>query len=109
MLKLLVYAKIEHMDSARIITDMARYHDIFKYVCDGITPSKRSIQRYRDEYGEYYEKLLQMTLKKASDEGFTDFNHVAIDGTIKKGYNSNHNTISKKKLKYCSNIIKELK
>ena len=96
MLKLLVYAKIEHMDSARIIADMARYHDIFKYVCDGITPSERSIQRYRDEYGEYYEKLLQMTLKKASDEGFTDFNHVAIDGTIKKGYNSNHNTISKK-------------
>ena len=58
MLKLLVYAKIEHRDSARIIADMARYHDIFKYVCDGITPSERSIQRYRDEYGEYYEKLL---------------------------------------------------
>ena len=43
MLKLLVYAKIEHMDSARVIADMAKYHDIFKYVCDGITPSERSI------------------------------------------------------------------
>ena len=35
-----------------------------------------------------------MTLKKAFDEGFTEFNHVAIDGTIKKAYNSNNNTIS---------------
>ncbi len=30
------------------------------------------------------------------DEGFTEFNHVAIDGTIKKAYNSNNNTITKK-------------
>ena len=37
-----------------------------------------------------------MTLKKASDEGFTEFNHVAIDGTIKKAYNSNNNAITKK-------------
>ena len=96
MLKLLVYAKIQHIDRTSIITDMARYHDIFKYVCDDIRPSERSIQRYRREYGCYFEVLLQMTLKKAFDEGFTDFNHVAIDGTIKKAYNSNNNTITKK-------------
>ena len=83
---------IEH----QIIADMARYHDIFKYVCDDIRPSERSIQRYRREYGRYFEVLLQMTLKKAFDEGFTEFNHVAIDGTIKKAYNSNNNTITKK-------------
>ena len=96
MLKLLVYAKIQHIDRTSIIADMARYHDIFKYVCDDIRPSERSIQRYRREYGCYFEVLLQMTLKKAFDEGFTDFNHVAIDGTIKKAYNSNNNTITKK-------------
>ena len=75
---------------------MVRYHDIFKYVCDDIRPSERSIQRYRRKYGRYFEVLLQITLKKAFDEGFTEFNHVAIDGTIKKAYNSNNNTISKK-------------
>ena len=96
MLKLLVYAKIQHIDRTSIIADMARYHDIFKYVCDDIRPSERSIQRYRREYGCYFEVLLQMTLKKAFDEGFTDFNHVAIDGTIKKAYNSNNKTITKK-------------
>ena len=97
MLKLLVYAKIQHIDRTSIIADMATYHDIFKYVCDDIRPSESSIQRYRREYGRYFEVLLQMTLKKAFDEGFTEFNHVAIDGTIKKAYNSNNNTITKKR------------
>ena len=96
MLKLLVYAKIQHIDRTSIIADMAKYHDIFRFVCDDIRPSERSIQRYRREYSRYFEVLLQMTLKKAFDEGFTEFNHVAIDGTIKKAYNSNNNTISKK-------------
>ena len=47
---------------------MARYHDIFKYVCDDIRPSERSIQRYQGEYGRYFKVLLQMTLKNAFDE-----------------------------------------
>lgn len=29
MLKLLIYAKIQHIDRTSIIADMARYHDIF--------------------------------------------------------------------------------
>lgn len=33
MLKLLIYAKIQHIDRTSIIADMARYHDIFKYTC----------------------------------------------------------------------------
>ncbi len=64
---------------------MARYHNIFKHVCDDIQPSEKSIQRYRQEYNHYFEVLLQMTLKKkAFNEKFTEFNHIAIDGTIKK-------------------------
>ena len=37
-----------------------------------------------------------MTLKKAADLKLTEFNHVAIDGTIKKAHNSNNNVITKK-------------
>ena len=29
MLKLLVYAKIDHIESARVIEEMAKYHDIY--------------------------------------------------------------------------------
>ena len=96
MLKLLVYAKIEHVESAKYIADMARYHEVYRFVSDDVKPSERSVQRYRREYGCYFEVLVQMTLKKASDLKLTDFNHVAIDGTIKKAYNSNNNVITKK-------------
>ena len=39
--------------------------------------------------------ISNILFKKAFDEGFTNFNHVSIDGTIKKAY-SNNNTITKK-------------
>ena len=64
MLKLLVYAKIQHIDRTSIIADMARYHDIFRYVCDDIRPSERSIQRYRREYSSYFKALFINNLEK---------------------------------------------
>ena len=96
MLKLIVYAKLDHIESARVIEEMTKYHDIYKFVCDRIKPDERSIQRYRNNLGRYYEVALQMTLQMAAKKGFTEFNHVAIDGTIKKAHNSNQNMISKK-------------
>ena len=72
MLKLLIYAKMDHIESTRVIKEMAKYHDIYKFVCDRIKPSERSIQRYCDELGKYYEVLLQITLQTAVKKGFTD-------------------------------------
>ena len=63
ILKLLVYAKIDHNESTRIIEEMAKFHDIYKFVCDRISPDERSIQRYRNDLGCYYEVLLQLTLE----------------------------------------------
>lgn len=40
-----------------------------------------------------------MILKKAVDKGFSEFNHIYIDGTIKKAYNSKNNVITKKEVK----------
>lgn len=98
MLKLLVYSTIDHITSSRVIGDMVMFHDVYKFVCDGLCPSARTIRRYREKYGKYYEELLKQTLKKAYDWKITDFNHVCIDGTIKKAYNSNNNVIRKKEV-----------
>ncbi len=38
MLKLIVYAKINHVTSSEVIEDLAFYHDVYKYVCDYIQP-----------------------------------------------------------------------
>ena len=87
---------------------MAKQNDIFKYICDGITPPKRSIERHHDVFGEYYEQT-ENNIEKTFDENFTEFNHVAIEGTIKKGYNPTHNTIPQKRNSILIIIIKKLK
>lgn len=46
-------------------------------------------------------------LKKAFDEGFREFNHIAIDGTIKKAYNSNNNIITKKRNTNISQLLRK--
>lgn len=74
---------------------MVRYHD--KYVRDDIWHSERLIQRYRREYYYYFEVLLKMILKKAFDEDSWILITLLIDGTIKKAYNFNNNTITKKR------------
>lgn len=58
MLKLLVYATLDHKNSAKVIAEMVEYHMIYIYVCDGLKPSERTIQRYRKEFGSYYNVLL---------------------------------------------------
>ena len=82
---------------------MAKFHDIYKFVFDGFTPDESSIQRDHNDFGSYYEVLLQMTLEMTVKKGFTKFNHIAIDRTIKKSYNSNQNMINKKE---CNLLVK---
>ena len=96
MLKLIVYAKTKHVSSSEEIEDLAKYHDVYKFVCDYITPDARTIRRYKHEFKSLYNELLKMTLKKAEMEDLTSFEHVAIDGTIKKAYNNIHNNITEK-------------
>lgn len=96
MLKLIIFAKSNHITSSKVIEDLALYHEVYGYVCDYITPSARSIRRYKREYKALYNELLKQTLKKAEKEGLTNFNHVPIDGTVKKAYNNIHNRITEK-------------
>lgn len=96
MLKLIVYARINHINSAREIEDLARYHDVYKFVCDSITPDERTILRYKQNFKPYYDDLLKMTLDTAEKENLTDFTVIATDGTVDKAYNNLHNRINEK-------------
>ena len=86
MLKLLVYAKINHIESARVIEEMAKFHDIYKFVCDRFTPDERSIQRYRNDLGPYYEVLLRMTLERAPAQKILDDKEMSNDEKLELLY-----------------------
>lgn len=105
LVKLDIYATFDNVKSADRIAEFAKYHSIYQFVCDGITPSASKIREFRREYRKYYRHLLELTLKKALDEDFTDFNHVACDGTPRKAHNNYQNKISKKEVIILLNFL----
>lgn len=64
MLKLFIHAKMNYIESSRVIEEIVKFKDIYKFVCDRISPDECSIQRYCNYLGCYYEVALQMTLKR---------------------------------------------
>ncbi|WP_455646130.1 hypothetical protein [Methanosphaera sp.] len=54
ILKLIIYSEIIPMTSAKLISNYVCYHDVFKYIYDGLTPSERSINHYRKKNMKNY-------------------------------------------------------
>ena len=94
MIGLILYAYCNKVFSPKDIEDHAHNKIPYMVLMDGLTPSSRSISRYRFVLGCYYKSILSKTLQLAVDMGLTDFDH-AIDGTIIKAYNSSYNVIHK--------------
>ncbi len=95
MIGLLLYSYCNKVMSPNDIEDNVRNKFPCMLLMDGLMPSSRSIARYRFILGCYYKAILSKTLQMAIDLGLTDLDHVAIDGTIIKAYNSNFNVIRK--------------
>lgn len=95
MIGLLLYSYCNKIFSPKDIESNSRTNVPYMVLMDGLMPSSRSISRYRFVLGCYYKSILSRTLQLAVDLGLTDFDHVAIDGTIIKAYNSSYNVIHK--------------
>jgi len=83
------------------------FHQVYKYLGDGIKPNERTFQRFIKDNKETISKVLKKTVKIAEEKGFTKFNHIAIDGTIIKAKNSNYNIIKAKEIDKLLKIIKK--
>jgi transposase len=91
--KILVYASADRVTSTARIEDNLKYHQVYQYVAGGLMPSARTLRRFKADFGYLIDLVHQKILKMAKDEGFTDFDHIAIDGTIIKSNNSPYNMI----------------
>ncbi len=100
MFKLMLYAYCDNVTSSRVIADHAKYHRIYMYVYNNIQPSERSIRRFMQNYGYLFNVFLGFTLIFAKELGLTDFEHIAIDGTIKKSNNSSFNVFNQKEVNF---------
>lgn len=98
LLAVLFYATYDGVDDCGKISEYCEANKYYNFISDGSVPSERTLQRFLHDFGDVFEKVNQSIVSTTHDEGFTKFNHVAIDGTIISANNSNFNVIKEEDL-----------
>ena len=98
MIKLILYGYVNKITSSVMLAYNARYNYLYNVISNGIEPSDRTIKDYCVYFQAIYQLIISFILIVANKLGLTDFEHIAIDGTIKRAYNSPFNIIKEKDL-----------
>ena len=96
MIKLIFYGYINKITSTVALSYNARYNMLYNIISNGLEPSDRTIRDYCKYFQQIYQLIISFILIVAHRIGLTDYEHIAIDGTIKKAYNSPFNIIKEK-------------
>ena len=99
MIKLIFYGYINKITSTVTLSYNARYNMLYNIISHGLEPSDRTIRDYCKYFQSIYQLIMSFILIVANKIGLTDYEHIAIDGTIKKAYNSPFNIIKEKDLR----------
>ena len=96
MIKLIFYGYINKITSTVALSYNARYNMLYNIISNGLEPSDRTIRDYCKYFQQIYQLIISFILIVANRIGLTDYEHIAIDGTIKKAHNSPFNIIKEK-------------
>ena len=96
MIKLIFYGYINKITSTVALSYNARYNMLYNIISNGLEPSDRTIRDYCKYFQQTYQLIISFILIVANRIGLTDYEHIAIDGTIKKAHNSPFNIIKEK-------------
>jgi len=117
MIKLIFYGYINKITSTVILSYNTRYNMLYNIISHGLEPSNRTIRYYYRYFQPIYQLIMSFIISNRI--GLTDYEHIAIDGTIKKAYDSPFNIIKEKDIslliryymvqKLTKNEIKKLK
>lgn len=69
---------------------------MYNLISHGIEPSDRTIRDYCRYFQPIFQLIMSFILIVVNKIGLTNFEHIAIDGTIKSAYNSPFNIIKEK-------------
>ena len=96
MIKLIFYGYINKITSTVQLAYNAKYNNLYNLISHSFEPSDRTIRDYCKYFQSIYQLIISFILIVANRIGLTDYEHIAIDGTIKKAYNSPFNIIKEK-------------
>ena len=98
MIKLIFYGYVNKITSTVTLSYNARYNMLYNIISHGLEPSDWTIRDYCKYFQSIYQLIISFILIVANRIGLTNYEHIAIDGTIKKAYNSPFNIIKEKDL-----------
>ena len=98
MIKLIFYGYVNKITSTVTLSYNAKYNMLYNIISHGLEPSDRTIRDYCKYFQPIYQLIISFILIVANRIGLTDYEHIAIDGTIKNAYNSPFNIIKEKDL-----------
>ncbi len=96
MIKLIFYRYINKITSTIELAYNAKYNHLYNLIYHGLEPSDRTIRDYCKYFQPIFQLIMSFILIVANRIGLTDFEHIAIDGTIKNAHNSPFNIIKEK-------------
>lgn len=105
MIKLIVYAYHMGIRSSIIIADLAKSDKVYNAVSCGLTPSDRSIREFVHNNSDLINYFNELIVYFAILLGLTDYEHIAVDGTIMKAHNSKYNVIHEDDLEIVINYL----
>lgn len=88
---LIYFAFAEGITDATTIAENAKYHKLYIYAANGITPSYKTIEKFIEQWGELFECMVTYTIIFAKMANLTGLEHVAFDGSIFKAANNKFN------------------
>ena len=84
MIKLIFYGYINKITSSVVLVHNAKFNYLYNLISHAIEPKDRTIRDYREDFQGIFQFIMSFILIMANKLGLTDFEHIAIDGTIKR-------------------------
>lgn len=105
LLRLLVMAAIDGIESSRKIAKLARENVIYIHLTGNMKPDFRTICAFRAQEPELVKETFKSVIKLADKLEMLDLGHLSTDGSIIKANASSPRTLSKKQIGWINEIV----
>jgi len=105
LLRLLVMAAIDGIESSRKIAKLARENVIYIHLTGNMKPDFRTICAFRAQEPELVKVTFKNVVKLADMLNMLDLGHLSTDGSIVKANASSPRTLSRKQIEWINEIV----
>ena len=107
LLALWLYATIEGIGSAYVLTRYCKEHNAFRWICGGVDVERRTITNFRVNQSELFDTLLIQSVAVLINSGLVELKEIAQDGVRVRAHAGSSSFRREKKLKMLLEIAQD--